>query len=283
MGQDQAQPFEQHTKTEALYSMKLKSLLFIALAALALPCVAQQPSREVVRGTEYTAVGASWNHETFRGTLSDWNLYSVELKRKNARGSIIGRVTHGDRFDRTGQQFEIDAYPKLAPGVYAYLNAGYSDDPIFPNHRLGAQIYKSLPRSWEASLGLRWLDFESRDVTIWTGSVGKYRRNWYFSAQPYVSDKDTGTSASLHGIARRYFRTGDDYFGVRAGYGEVPEQDIRLENPADLVSWSARVEGKRRITPTWIINGSVGVRDEELRQGSSRESVFASLGLETRF
>lgn len=239
--------------------------------------------RDLVRGDAYTAVGVSIDHESFADSISDWNLYSLEIKRKGARGSIIGRVTHGDRFDRTGQQFEIDAYPRIAPGTYAYLNAGYSDDTIFPRHRLGAQIYRSLPRSFEASVGVRWLDFENTDALLWTGSVGRYHRNWYFSVMPWVSDKDTGTSASLQLLARRYFRTGDDYVGIRGGYGEVPEQDIRLADPADLQSWSVRLEGKRRMTPRWVISGTAGVRDEEIRRGSNRESVFLSVGLETRF
>ena len=263
--------------------MRSKLVLLATLSICAVPAAAQETARELIEGRAYTAVAVSWDHDSFTDTLSDWNLWSLELKRKGTAGSIIGRVTHGDRFDRTGQQFEIDAYPKLGKGTYAYLNAGYSDDSIFPRYRVGAQIYRSLPYSWEASLGARWLDFESSEVTLWTGSIARYYRNWYYSAQPYVSDKDNGTSASLQFLARRYFSTRDDYVGLRAGYGEVPEQDILLAQPAELQSWSLRVEGKRQITPRWIVNGSVGFRNEELRVTSTRESVTASFGLETRF
>lgn len=263
--------------------MRILPVLLFTAACSAVTALAQDEVVEQTRSREtYTAVGVDYDYENF-DELSDWHLTSVEVKRKGSLGSIIGRVTHGDRFDRTGQQFEVDAYPRLGRGTYAYLNVGYSDDSIFPKHRLGAQIYRSLPRSWEASLGVRWLDFENSDATIWTGSIGKYKGNWYFSAQPYVSEKDPGTSASVHGLARRYYRTADDYLGVRVGYGEVPEQAIFLADPVELQSWSARIEGKRRITRWLIFSGSLGVREQEIRRGSERQSVFASVGIERRF
>lgn len=263
----------------------MKSAVFAAgLAFAVVPLFAQEDVPEQIRSREtYTAIGIVHDYENFDDNLSDWNLTSLELKRKGTYGSIIGRVTHGERFDTTGQQFEVDAYPRLGDGTYAYLNFGYSDDSIFPRYRAGAQIYRSLPRSWEASVGARWLDFESDDVTLWTGSIGKYTGNWYVSLQPYLRDTEHGTSASANLLARRYFATADDYFGFRVGYGENPEQDIFLGTDLQFQSWSASLEAKRRVTDRFVIRGSVGTREQEVRRDFERGSFFASLGLETRF
>lgn len=262
--------------------MSRRIVLFIAFT-LTPALFAQEPLQDSVSSDAYTAAGLNVDYENFDQDLSDWTLVSIELKRRTTRGTLIGRVTRGDRFDRTGVQYEIDAYPKLGKGTYAYLNAGVSSDSIFPDLRLGAQIYRSLPRSWEVSLGARYLDFDTSDVTLLTGSIARYVGNWYLAAQPYFSDKDRGSSASVSGTVRRYFESRDDYFGIRGSFGEVPDQDIFLAQPVDLQSWSIGLEAKRKLSDRWVISGGAGYRDQELGRTNERQSIYASAGLEARF
>jgi YaiO family outer membrane protein len=148
----------------------------------------------------------------------------LEYTRNTQAGKIIPRVNYANRFDTHGLQYEVDLYPMISKRFYSYLNYGYSDSDIFPNHRVGAELYANLPKAKEASLGIRYLDFLNNQTTILTGSFGLYKGNYYFSLRPYVipnQDGTTGVSGSL--TARKYLKTKEDYFGFILNMGFIPE------------------------------------------------------------
>ncbi len=148
----------------------------------------------------------------------------LEYTRNTDVGKIIPRINYANRFDTHGLQYEVDLYPKFSKRFYSYLNYGYSNSNIFPNHRVGAELYANLPKAKEASLGVRYLDFLSSKTTILTGSFGLYKGNYYFSLRPYVipnQDGNTGVSGSL--TARKYLKTKEDYLGFILNMGFIPE------------------------------------------------------------
>ena len=59
---------------------------------------------------------------------------SISYKRQTKYGSIIPRLNNSNRLDKNGLQFDIDLYPKIAKGFYAYVNYGYSSSELYPNH-----------------------------------------------------------------------------------------------------------------------------------------------------
>ncbi|EAR01294.1 YaiO family outer membrane beta-barrel protein [Maribacter sp. HTCC2170] len=145
---------------------------------------------------------------------------SVEYKRETKLGSIIPRINYSNRFKINGIQYELDAYPKFSEKIYGYLNYGFSDSPIYPNHRAGAELYVNLPKSIEVSAGTRYMNFNEKQVNIFTGSLGIYKGNYYFSARPYITPskgRPLGISGTLTG--RKYLKDGENYFGIIAGYG----------------------------------------------------------------
>lgn len=149
---------------------------------------------------------------------------SISYSRKTKVGSIIPRINYANRFETHGLQYELDFYPKFSKTFYAYLNYGYSDAPIFPDHRVGAELYANLPKAFEFSIGVRYLDFSTTKATVYTGSIGLYRGNYYFSLRPYVTPQNTGDISFSGGLlARKYLRDGENYFGVNMGMGYAPE------------------------------------------------------------
>ncbi len=142
------------------------------------------------------SVGADYSYQSFGGDIDAWQLAALTVGRRTADGSVFARVNYANRFGSSGEQLEVDAYPRLSKNMYAYLNLGYSASDIFPAWRSGAELFASLPEAWEASLGYRQLRFNGTPVTMITGAVGKYVGNYWFSLRPYVRPKDTGTSAS---------------------------------------------------------------------------------------
>lgn len=145
---------------------------------------------------------------------------SISYSRETKFGSIIPRVNYSNRFQTNGVQFEVDAYPKFSEKMYAYLNYGFSDSEIFPGNRAGAELYINLPKAMEASAGVRYLDFDTNKVLVYTGSFGAYRGNYYFSLRPYVTPSD-GNKFNVSGsiIARKYLKDKYNYLGLNATYG----------------------------------------------------------------
>jgi len=163
-------------------------------------------------------------------------IYSgVEYIRETEIGKIIPRVNYSNRFNINGLQYEMDFYPKISKTFYAYTNYGYSNSRVFPNHRAGAELFANLPKALEVSAGMRYLDFVTSRAIIYTGSLGLYNGDYYFSLRPYITprtDGPIGVSGSL--LARKYFQDRENYFGINLIMGYSPEIK-QLISDSDIV------------------------------------------------
>ena len=119
-------------------------------------------------------------------------------------------------------QYEVDLYPKIAKGLYGYVNIGLSNSFLFPDVRFGAELYKSLPKSFEVSLGIRTLKY-STTTNIYTGSLSWYTGNSYLALRPYFTPNETGISKSGTVTYRKYRSDADNYLGVSVSVGFLPE------------------------------------------------------------
>ena len=226
-------------------------------------------------------VSVEYEHARFDDSTDPWHLASLELSRRTNAGTVLLRGNLASRFERTGQQVEIDAYPRIAPRTYGYINVGYSPSAIFPEWRYGAEIFGSPLRSMELSAGIRHLEFSASDVTIFTGSAGLYRGNYYFMARPFVTPRDGGTSLSGFVQARRYFRDADEYVGVRIGAGATPAETFTEAELDRLDSFRAAVEGRRPVGPAHL-KLSVGYDREQLTGDRERGRFTLGLGVSRR-
>ncbi len=202
-----------------------------------------------------------------------WQVVALSYGRKTKLGSVIARVNMAKRFGDTGLQYEMDAYPKISENNYGYLNYGFSQSSVFPDHRFGAELFHSFPKAFEGSLGMRTLFFGSSDVTIYTGSVGKYISNYWISLRSYVTPGTTGTSVSGQLQMRRYFSDPENYIGLRLGYGVSPDDNQNLVNSDSssrlkLNTRSIRLELNHIINHLWIINPAAAWGSEELTSGN---------------
>lgn len=266
----------------------------LVLGALPLPLVAQvEPVRPdtlpaplpAVAGVRYTA-SAEYGHVYFSDSVErtlPWRVGSLELSAKARPGTLVGRVNHAERFGRGGYQVEADAYPRLARRLYAYLNAGFSDAPVFPGRRYGGELYASLPRAVEASLGARRLEFTQTEVTIYTGSLGKYAGNYYLSARPYVTPREDGTSVSGSVLVRRYFSSAQSYATFVAGAGSS-STDSPLEFELRRTSaYRLGVYGKTPLAERLGVRWSFGWEHEEVSRTRDRFRLNLGVGAEARF
>lgn len=176
-------------------------------------------------------LGVSYDFVYFDKRFSDpWHLISLSYARQTKAGSVIGRINYANRFATNGLQGEVDFYPHISNTFYAYLNAGISGtNSVFPQYRGGASLYANLPWSMEAELGLRYLHFSS-DVWIYTASLGKYYKNFWFNLRTYLVPADKNISQS-YALTVRYYTGGtDDYWSLSGGSGISPDDrpDVSL-------------------------------------------------------
>jgi tetratricopeptide (TPR) repeat protein len=118
-------------------------------------------------------IEANYAFDRFSDVYDPMNYLALQVSRRTMYGSIFARLNYASRFSTQGTQVEVDLYPRLGDGVYAYVNYGLSQSTLFPKHRFGAEVYTKLPSSFEGSIGLRHLFFDaSSKVTCLPGRSG---------------------------------------------------------------------------------------------------------------
>ncbi len=240
---------------------------------------------------KYSA-GLSYSLDLFSRIYGPAQYLAAQLVRDCRWGSAIARINYSDRFSTHGVQAEIDLYPRIANGVYGYFNYGYSENKLFPNHRIGAEIYSKLPKRFEASAGFRYLNFGTGTVTIYTGSVGWYVKDYWLSIRPYITPGSAGTSFSSVFSMRRYFKDGDNYIGFSGGLGFSPD-DRRIQSSNGLSTDGIYLLKSQRLGATWqktfphryMINASISMARQELAfdQGNYVWITSPSISLKKRF
>ncbi|MEM9001299.1 MAG: YaiO family outer membrane beta-barrel protein [Bacteroidota bacterium] len=198
---------------------------------------------------------------------------TVEYQRTTTIGTILPRINYSERFDIRGVQYETELYPTITEKVYGYFNYGFSDAITYPKHKAAAELYLALPKSFEASLGARYLAFQDDDASIFTGSFGMYRGNYYLSLRPYVTRQDNGeTGFSGNALIRKYLKNGYNYLGLRLGYGFDAEVNQFTSDGVLLAETLLYIESQRLqleyqfsdSNDVNIYRASIGLRRQEI-------------------
>lgn len=233
-------------------------------------------------------IGVSYGVDLFSRTFDPAHYASVQLGRMSSWGSAMARVNYAYRFRTSGVQPEIDLYPRITKGVYAYLNYGYSDSDIFPTHRIGAELFTRLPASFEASAGLRYLYFNNvSKVTIFTGAVGWYVRDYWVSLRPYIiHDEQTKTSAAGSLTVRRYIKDAETYVGISAAVGFSPDlrriqtgNGLTEDEIYQLHSQRAGIALQKLLRTDLLLNATADVVRQELIFDAGNYVIITSLGV----
>ncbi|MBM4158800.1 MAG: YaiO family outer membrane beta-barrel protein [Ignavibacteria bacterium] len=245
------------------------------------------PIFNVISQTKYQNK-ATLNYElnAFDRDFTPWHQVYLEYSRKFQPVSIIIRTNYAHRFDKDAIQFEADAYPKIVKGTYAYLNLGYSPSDIFPKFRAGAEIFQSLPHSFEASAGIRYLKFDSSEPFLITGSVGKYAGNYLFTVRPFFNTKKERVFSSIQFSVRRYFPDPDSYIAVLFGLGFSDEEKglfTDVEDTKALYSQKGEISLNYKIFERFIVKTSLSYEHLEFAPDKYRNKFGAEAGLSYLF
>jgi YaiO family outer membrane protein len=201
------------------------------------------------------AVGVSMDY--FSKIYKPWLFGFLQYGRQTKIGAIIGRVNVADRqrdatvgivepsaFASLGVQGEIDIFPRLSKNSYMYLNVGYSPSSIFPSFRFGAEYYSMIGNTeLEGSLGIRYLDFLTNIVTMYTGSLGYYWDSEYINFRPFFINDAYGWGSTYNFLYRQFFSGKGDFIQVTFGGGVVPDERVLLLNNG-LVEQNYRLDNQ---------------------------------------
>lgn len=233
-------------------------------------------------------IGVTYDFIHFDKQFDDpWHLLSVDYGRQTSLGSIIGRVNYANRFNNSGVQFEVDAYPRISNTFQAYISGGYSNDVgVFPEYRAGFSLYANLPKSFEAEAGFRYLTF-GESTWIYTFSVGKYYKNFWFNLRTYLTPSNNDVSRSFSLTTRYYFGGADDYFSLRLGTGlspDDPQNNVLIGNSNYKLTSNNVTIGYRKSIKTFnILTLNLGLDNQEYKLNTKGNQIDFGIGYIRRF
>ncbi len=218
------------------------------------------------------------NSATVYDTRYDPMFYSsISFKRQTLAGSIIPRINYSNRLGVNGVQYDLDFYPKFSKRFYAYLNYGYSNSSIYPNHKMGGDLYANLPGAFEFSAGGRYITFETKNVSVITNSLGHYRGNYYFSLRSYITPQpDNLTRFSGNLLVRKYLKDAENYWGLNVGMGYSPELR-QLTSGDELLAETLLYVESQRLSLEYQFTGKNNPNIYRANVGATRQELaFAS-------
>ncbi|MFQ5479085.1 MAG: YaiO family outer membrane beta-barrel protein [Candidatus Binatia bacterium] len=237
-----------------------------------LPAVSQDTSR--------ISASLDYEYRNFNDDLDPWHASSFSLSRHSSGATVTARINYAERFGQSALQGELEAYPLLGGGRYAYLNAGYGDKDLFPEYRVAAELFQALPRECELSLGVKRLGFGD-PVNLYTASLAKYLRSYYLAFRPTVTDSFGKQTFSWQLTTRRYFGDGE-FAELLLAQGDSLERNATVDF-LNIESKSAQLKLQKRITGDWLSRLIIGTEEQDLGAGSSRTQLLLGVGVEQRF
>lgn len=196
---------------------------------------------------------------------------TLSYSRTTSFAELIANVNHANKFNSSGLQFGLDAYPKFGSGMYGYVSYAFSNSFLFTDHRFGAEFFSPLVEKTEASIGLRFLHFKSGSSTImYTGSISYYYTSYLFTFRPYLIPTDSNLGTSIQLSSRKYFNE-IDYLTLRLGFGVTVDEKLTQlnsgligKNIVQLQSQNVAFSVLKKITNKVKISYGLGLSRDEL-------------------
>lgn len=184
-------------------------------------------------------VSVTYDHTHFdKQFADDWQVGSLEYKRRTVLGSVLGRLNYANRFEKRGWQAEVESYPVISNKLYAFAGLSYAENvPVFSKWRAGATLYYNFAKGWEAEGGFRYLYF-AESLWIGTAGISKYAGAWLFNARSFFSIHSPLGNQSFFLKGQRFLKNERDYIWLQVGSGVSPDEsrNIQLNTVANLVS-----------------------------------------------
>ncbi|WP_316832883.1 YaiO family outer membrane beta-barrel protein [Pedobacter aquatilis] len=255
---------------------------------------AQYPESEKIRTinndlfllTRQNRIGLNYGITAFdQQGRKPWNLYSAWYMRSEEGGALVARLNYADRRDAKGYQFEVEAYPKHNTG-YSYINLAYSNALIFPRFKFGYSYFLPFNNSWEAEMGVRYLNSYLNYYSI-TAGLGKYFGNFWLNGKTFITPNGEKVAGSYI-LSGRYLINGspDDYFTAIAGYGFSPDdrgRNFEITERLNLQSVRFTLGYQRTLWKRNIVGLFGTWNNQEYVPGRKRNEFDAQISFQHKF
>jgi YaiO family outer membrane protein len=176
-------------------------------------------------------------------------------------------------------QFGLEVYPHLWKGAYGYFDLSLSPGADFaPKSSFHLEVYQSVLRRFELSLGVRRLSFPGDGVTLLAGSAAGYWGRWYGSVRALYADPGAGGGITWMAGLRRYV-SAESYVWATIGRGARAFEPGALEDILIAPSWFVELGADVYVLRDVKLRGSLGWRGAS--DGPSSMAVGLTAG--TRF
>jgi YaiO family outer membrane protein len=229
--------------------------------------------------------GVSYANDSFSDGRDVWHEVAASLTRLTPRGSVILRASEARRFGLDDRLGEVEFYPRIRPGTYAFLGVGAApDSTLYPSYRVAFDLYQAVGAGFEVSGGFRRLGFDAA-TNIYVGTVSKYIGNWMLTGKVFhVPSEGQLDSTSYHGGFRRYVRgDGVSYVGLTYSHGFSREEIRNLADLTTLDSDTVRTEFDQQIARRFRVFATAGTSRQERQSGRGLWQTSISGGFTVPF
>ena len=225
-----------------------------------------------------------YSHDNFNDGAEPWHEVEMAVGRETPRGTFLVRGTNAARFGYRDQLVEIEGYPMLRAGTYAFVSVGAANrGDLFPTYRAAFDLYQSVGRGVEISGGYRRLQFET-PVSIYVGSATKYLGQWALMERVYLVPGDESNSWSFHTEPRRYLGSaGTSFVSVTYSHGFNREEPRGLGDSIRLRSNTLRGQASLDVSPWARVMITVSTSRQERALRTPLWQTTVSAGTAYRF
>lgn len=251
--------------------------------------VALDPSDETMRRYRRTLAermtrwraGVHYTVDHISDLDDPWTELQLSAAAQTRAGLFGLRAYDATRFGERDQQIEIETYPRLREGTSAYVAAAFAEgSSLYPRRRYAADLYQALGSGFEATLGVRRLEFAD-PTHVYVAALGKYAGDYLWQARAFYTPGDSDSLTWQVG-GRRYLADGVSHVGLRYGRGTwrgEPRDLADLERlNADSGAADASIERGR-----FTLAGSLGVSRETRTALDARWQTSLGAGVRVRF
>ena len=226
-------------------------------------------------------VSTWYSLDSFNDGADSWHEFETSIGRETPAGSVIFRATSAARFGYRDQLIEVEAYPRLRAGTYAFVSfGGGTRDNLYPDYRAAVDLHQSLGRGVEVSGGYRRLQFAA-PVSIYVGSATKYVGQWALMERVFFVPGGDSDSWSFHTESRRYVGSaGTSYVAATYSHGFNRDEPRGLGDSIQLRSNTVRGQANLDVSARarLMITVSTSRQERALRTPLWQTTVSAGTG-----
>ncbi|TDW47731.1 YaiO family outer membrane protein [Flavobacterium sp. 270] len=206
----------------------------------------------------------------------------VEYAHKFSKSSLVGRANVGYVNNDTQMLFEADYYQTFSKRNYLYVNTGVSTGKtIFPVAKAGLEYYFAPLKSFDFSLGLKYLHFDTTDVTLLTGQAAYRTGSYTLAYRPYY---DTANELFSHVLSIQHTNEEkENLIRLELQYGNVPYLYLYNNFIEPLKAYRIGLQYQQRIGDSFFVRPVLLYEYEEYLPSEYRHRLNAQIIITKRF